>query len=53
MADLVTVCLLDELKEGPGLEAIKAVPAVAAHVERVRQLPNIKKWIATRPETPF
>ena len=53
MADLVTVSLLEQYTEGPGLQAIKAEPSVAALVERVKELPNIKKWIANRPQTPY
>lgn len=53
MADLVTVCLLHGITEEAGLMAINAEPAVKAHVAKVTELPNIKKWIATRPESAF
>ncbi|XP_067952115.1 hematopoietic prostaglandin D synthase-like [Watersipora subatra] len=53
MADLVTVCLLENYTDGPGLAAIEAEPSVKALIERVKNLPNIKKWIATRPASQF
>jgi len=51
MADLVTVSLLEQYKDGPGLEAIKAHKGVYELVQRVTALPNIQKWIANRPQT--
>ena len=35
-------------------EDLKALaPNLAEHSERVGNLPNIKKWIETRPQNPF
>nr|1TW9_A Chain A, glutathione S-transferase 2 [Heligmosomoides polygyrus]1TW9_B Chain B, glutathione S-transferase 2 [Heligmosomoides polygyrus]1TW9_C Chain C, glutathione S-transferase 2 [Heligmosomoides polygyrus]1TW9_D Chain D, glutathione S-transferase 2 [Heligmosomoides polygyrus]1TW9_E Chain E, glutathione S-transferase 2 [Heligmosomoides polygyrus]1TW9_F Chain F, glutathione S-transferase 2 [Heligmosomoides polygyrus]1TW9_G Chain G, glutathione S-transferase 2 [Heligmosomoides polygyrus]1TW len=34
-------------------EYIEGFPEVKAHMERIQQTPRIKKWIETRPETPF
>lgn len=49
-ADLAVVCCLSYLVEKhPDLLA--DFPAIAAHVEKVCELPAIKEWIANRPKT--
>ena len=53
MADLVAGCLLHDNCEGQGAAAINAEPSVAAHMARVTELPDIKKWIENRPKTEF
>ena len=48
MADIVVASLF-EFK----LDVAKTEPTVSALVTRVMELPNIKAWIARRPDTPF
>ena len=47
-ADIQTFMICSELDQS----ALKNVPKVANLVERVGQLPNIKKWVESRPDTP-
>jgi len=47
-ADIV---LYHFVKELPAQDALKDAPKVAGVVERVANLPNIKKWVETRPKT--
>lgn len=52
MADLVCVCLLDS-QQGAVSQGIQSVKSVSALVDRVKQLPNITKWITNRPASDF
>jgi glutathione S-transferase len=47
-ADIV---LYHFVKELPSQDALKDAPKVAAVVDGVANLPNIKKWVETRPKT--
>jgi len=52
MADLVCASLLDS-QQGAVNQGIRAVKSVSALVDRVKQLPNISKWIANRPPSDY
>jgi len=45
------IILYHFVKELPSQDALKDAPKVAGVVERVANLPNIKKWVETRPQT--
>jgi len=47
-ADIILFHFVDSL---PSKDALKDYPKVAAVSKRVGELPNIKKWVETRPET--
>ena len=49
----ISVGLFLDMQKAPYDEAVKAQPSVAALVQRVKELPGIKKWIAERPESTF
>ncbi|KIH60338.1 hypothetical protein ANCDUO_09411 [Ancylostoma duodenale] len=34
-------------------EFLDGFPEVKAHMEKVRAIPKLKKWLETRPQTPF
>ncbi|CAD6195270.1 unnamed protein product [Caenorhabditis auriculariae] len=48
---LVAQHTADLLKNSP--EVLDAFPEVKAHQQKIHSIPNIKKWLETRPETPF
>ena len=53
LADLYLVEFLSERTRPEILRQIKADAATSGLMERVMNLPNIKKWLETRPQTKF
>ena len=49
--DLVFAATMEACEKLMGTEWRAEAPKVAAVCEKVRELPNIKKWIETRPVT--
>ena len=50
-ADIVVAYMMDMLSNWISNDWKKSVPDLASFMERVFELPKIKKWIETRPKT--
>ena len=50
-ADIAVAQLLSGLKDRIGANILDSTPRLATLVDTTMNLPNIKKWIETRPKT--